>query len=49
MTTYLNKAAILSEMGKHDRAIEEINKGAKVIRTIENEIQDKPKSEDEEL
>lgn len=34
MTTYLNKAAILSEMKKHEKAIEEITKSIKVIKEI---------------
>jgi tetratricopeptide (TPR) repeat protein len=33
--TYLNKAAILSEMGRHEKAIEEIQKGKKFIDLIE--------------
>jgi hypothetical protein len=36
--TYLNKAAILSEMKKHDKAIEEILKSKKLIEKIEKEV-----------
>lgn len=33
--TYLNKAAILSEMKKHEKAIEEILKAKKIVDLIE--------------
>lgn len=36
VTTYLNKAAILSEMKKHEKAIEEITKSMKIIKEIEH-------------
>jgi hypothetical protein len=36
--TYLNKAAILSEMKKHEKAIEEILKAKKIVDMIEKEV-----------
>lgn len=36
--TYLNKAAILSEMKKHEKAIEEILKAKRIVDMIEKEV-----------
>jgi hypothetical protein len=36
--TYLNKAAILSEMAKHGKAVEEICKARKIVEAVEKEL-----------
>jgi tetratricopeptide (TPR) repeat protein len=52
--TYLNKAAILSQMKKHTKAMEEIGKAKKIVEMIEKELineapdQEPPMSEEEQ-
>ena len=38
VTTYLNKAAILSDMGKHGKSLEEIRKARAHVERIEREV-----------
>lgn len=39
--TYLNKAAILSEMGKHEKALEEVRRARGCVERIEREVEER--------
>lgn len=39
VATYLNKAAILSDMNKHSRALEEIRKARNIAEKIEKDVE----------
>ena len=50
VATYLNKAAILSDMNKHGKALEEIRKGRSYAEKIEREVEGQLKAcEDADL
>ena len=41
MPTYLNKAAVLSEMGKHEKALEEVRKARVFVERSEREVEER--------